>query len=233
MQPVALLLASGRGSRLQAQLPKAYLPLQGTPLLLRCAQRLCLLRPRPELVVAVDPEHKAEHLAPLRGALGALDACICHGGATRQESMQRALAAAPADCDLVLIHDAARPFFSLEATQEAMRAAAAHGAALLAAPVPDTLKRDDGQGRVAGTLDRDGLWLAQTPQVLRRDLLEQALERAAAEGFAGTDDVSLVERLGVAVQLIPSTPLNLKITHPGDLPLAELLAAHHDRDSQA
>ena len=86
----------------------------------------------------------------------------------------------------------------------------------------DTLKRADGE-RVAATVDREGLWLAQTPQVVRRDLLAQALEHAAATGFAGTDDVSLVEHLGGEVTVVPGTPTNLKITRPEDLPLARAI----------
>ena len=145
------------------------------------------------------------------------------GGETRQESMQRCLHAA-GPVDLVLVHDAARPLLPIAATRQCIEAAAATGAALLAIPAPDTLKRV-GDGAVAATIDRSGIWLAQTPQVIRRSVLLQALEHARATGFTGTDDVSLVEHLGAPVAVVPGSPANLKITRPEDLPLCEAILA--------
>lgn len=227
-----LLLAAGRGSRFGGPVPKAFLRLRGRPLLLHAAERLCAaVEPATgsELVVVVCRDDREEFLAPNLAELRALTDRRCglriaDGGATRQESMQNGLAAA-ADPELVLVHDAARALLPVRATAACIAAAARTGAALLAIPAADTLKRVR-DGRVEATLERDSVWHAQTPQVVRRDLLQRALSAARAAGFAGTDDVSLVERLGHPVEVVLGSPANLKITHPDDLPLAEALFDH-------
>lgn len=224
-----LLLAAGRGARFGGPVPKAYLLLRGRPLLLHAAERLCAAVADDagcDLVLVVHADDREHHLARWLPELRALcgDRCTLHvvdGGESRQESMQRGLAAA-GDADLVLVHDAARALLPIAATRACVAAAARTGAALLAIPATDTLKqvRD---GRVTATLPRDEVWYAQTPQVVRRDLLVRAMAAAEADGFAGTDDVSLVERLGLPVEVVPGSPANLKVTHPGDLPLAAAL----------
>lgn len=232
-----LLLAAGRGSRFGGPIPKAYLPLRGQALLVASAARLRRALPAgatSELVVLVHPDDRAHHLAAwlpqLRAAAGGdCPVRIVDGGATRQESMQHGLAACAADSDLVLVHDAARALLPIDATRACIAAAHRSGAALLAIQAPDTLKKvvasPDGQPRVASTLDRAGVWLAQTPQVIRRDLLLRAMAHAARTGFVGTDDVSLVEHLGEPVAVVRGSPTNLKITAPDDLPLAEAILA--------
>lgn len=223
-----LLLAAGRGSRFGGPVPKAFLPLQGQPLLLHAAQRLARavdLRAGNQLVVVVHPDDREQHLQPLTPALRALgDVRFADGGASRQLSMASGLAAADPDTTLVLVHDAARPLLPVAATRECIAAAARTGAALLAIPAPDTLKRVH-DGLVEATVDRTSLWQAQTPQVIRRDLLERALAHAVATGFAGTDDVSLVEHLGAPVAIVMGAAANLKITRQEDLPLAATLLA--------
>lgn len=224
-----LLLAAGRGTRFGGPVPKAWLRLRSRPLVLHAAERLCAGLPAgasADLVLVVHPDdrerHLAEHAPTLRQEIG--DRTRLHvvdGGATRQESMQRGLAAAP-DAELVLVHDAARALVPVDAVRACLTTAARTGAAVVAVPAVDTPKRVHDR-RVEGTLDRATIWLAQTPQVIRRELLLRALATAAADGFTGTDDVSLVERLGVPVEVVAGTPGNLKITHPGDLPLAEAL----------
>jgi 2-C-methyl-D-erythritol 4-phosphate cytidylyltransferase len=226
-----LLLAAGRGTRFGGALPKAFLVLGGRPLLVASAERLARALPpqsRGELVVLVHPDDRRQHVG---GCLAALQALPCaggvrvvDGGASRQESMQRGLAACSADSDLVLVHDAARALLPIAATRACIEAAAASGAALLAIQAPDTLKRVI-DGRVVTTVDRDGIWQAQTPQVVRRELLVAAMAHAAATGFVGTDDVSLVEHFGRPVAVVPGSPTNLKITRPDDLPLAAAILA--------
>jgi len=226
-----LLLAAGRGSRFGGPLPKAYVPLRGKPLLVHCVERLARVAipgMSVQVIVAVHPGDRQTHLAPclpaLRAAVGEQRSLqVVDGGETRQESMQRCLLAA-GPVDLVLVHDAARPFLPITATRKCIETAAATGAALLAIPAPDTLKRV-ADGVVAATIDRGGIWLAQTPQVIRRTVLLQALEHALTTGFAGTDDVSLVEHLGAPVTVVQGSPANLKITRPEDLPLAEAILA--------
>ena len=221
-----LLLAAGRGSRFGGPIPKAYLPLLGKPLVLHSAERLARvvdLRAGNQLVVVVHADDREQYLHPLLTALRTLgDVRFATGGASRQESMQQGLAAADADCDLVLVHDAARALFPVAAARECVAAAAQHGASLLALPAPDTLKRVR-DGVVETTVDRTGIWLAQTPQVIRRDLLLRAFAHADRTGFQGTDDVSLVEHLGAPVTVVTGSATNLKITRPEDLPLASAL----------
>jgi 2-C-methyl-D-erythritol 4-phosphate cytidylyltransferase len=144
------------------------------------------------------------------------------GGAERQDSMRAGLAALPADIEWVAVHDAARPLGRSEDVGRVLAEAARSGAALLAVPVRDTLKRVHA-GTVAATLERAETWAAQTPQVFRASLLREALAKAAADGFLGTDDAQLVERLGVPVAIVEGDVRNLKITWPEDLELAEAI----------
>jgi 2-C-methyl-D-erythritol 4-phosphate cytidylyltransferase len=142
--------------------------------------------------------------------------------------MRAGLAALPPDVEWVAVHDAARPLVRAADVTRVVAAARRHGAALLAVPVRDTLKRVSG-GRVAETLPRAACWAAQTPQVFRVELLREALAKAEAEGFQGTDDAQLVERLGVPVEVVEGDPSNLKITWPEDVELAEALLARRSR----
>jgi 2-C-methyl-D-erythritol 4-phosphate cytidylyltransferase len=138
--------------------------------------------------------------------------------------VRNALAALPPGCDIVLVHDAARALAPTSLADAVARRVAAGAAAVIPAlPVSDTIKRVDGEGRVVDTLDRAALRAVQTPQGFRRDLLVAVHERAAAAGFEATDDASLAEWAGEAVVTVPGSPLALKVTHPLDLRIAEVL----------
>ncbi|GDY03041.1 2-C-methyl-D-erythritol 4-phosphate cytidylyltransferase [Planctomycetota bacterium] len=220
-----LLLAAGRGTRFGGPIAKVYQPLAGKSVLLRSAERLRHMLPDVSLcplIVIIAADDRRGPLAPLAAALTALGARIVDGGTTRQQSMMLGLAAA-GPCDLVLIHDAARPMFPIAATRECIARAAVTGAALLAMPATDTLKRLSAARQVAATVDRSNLWCAQTPQVIRRDLLEQALRHASANGLEATDDVGLIEAIGGAVDVVQGAMRNFKITHQEDLAIAEAL----------
>ncbi len=224
MKVSILLLAAGQGTRLGGPVPKAFVDCAGTSLIERSLQRLSRLGQEREIILAVNPEHRESHLPRLLDQLRSYGLNqIVDGGETRLESMRNALAASDPEFPLVLVHDAARPFFSLTAAEEALEKATEVGAALLAAPAPDTLKRAKAQ-RISETIDRTNVWLAQTPQVMRRDLLDEALAKATADGFQCTDDVSLFEHAGFPVALVASSPENLKVTNAEDLALAELIA---------
>jgi len=146
---------------------------------------------------------------------------VVQGGAERQDSVAAGLARVDAAADLVIVHDAARPFVSLACLTACVEAAAAGGAAIVAVPAHDTVKRVDASGVIVDTPDRRTIWLAQTPQVFRFALLRRAYEQAQHDGFVGTDDASLVERLGAPVRVVPGEPRNRKITTPDDLLWAE------------
>jgi 2-C-methyl-D-erythritol 4-phosphate cytidylyltransferase len=219
MRVAALVLAAGRGERLGASVPKAFLPLAGRPLVVRAIEALAA-RPEVERIVPVLPAADLARFAALGLADDGRLAAPVAGGAERQDSMRAGLEALPAGIELVAVHDAARPLVRPDDVARVIAAAARTGAALLAVPVRDTLKRAR-DGRVAETLSRAECWAAQTPQVFRVALLREALVKAEAEGFVATDDAQLVERLGAPVEIVEGDPGNLKITWPEDVALAE------------
>jgi 2-C-methyl-D-erythritol 4-phosphate cytidylyltransferase len=150
---------------------------------------------------------------------------VVEGGNSRQQSVENALAALEPDTDLVAVHDAVRPFIDLEVIHKALDEAAETGAAIVGVVPVDTVKqvsRSTGRARVRSTLQRDRLVLAQTPQVFRYDLLVRAFQAARNDGFIGTDESSLVERLDVEVSVVLGSDRNIKITRPGDMDLARL-----------
>jgi len=204
---------------------KVWLPLGGEPILIRTLRRLAHCPAIAGIVVVVHPEDCAR-LAELEEtyALPSI-AGIVAGGESRQESVRRGFAAIAGNPDLVLVHDGARPLVNPNHVDQVIRAAARHGAAILALPAHDTVKRVR-EDRIVETLDRREVWAAQTPQVFRYGLLAEALRRADEDHFDGTDEASLVERLGHAVHVVQGSPRNLKITTPDDLAMAEgILAA--------
>lgn len=221
MSVAVLVLAAGRGERLGASVPKAFVSLAGTPILVRT---LAALARAPEIdrVVPVVAASDMARYAALGAALAAIPklAPPVAGGAERQDSMRAGLAALPADVRFVAVHDAARPFVRADDVSRVIAAARASGAALLAVPVTDTIKRVR-DGRVIETPDRAECWAAQTPQVFRTEILREALAKAAAGGCVATDDSALVERLGIAVTVVAGDPSNAKITGPADLAAAE------------
>jgi 2-C-methyl-D-erythritol 4-phosphate cytidylyltransferase len=212
--------AAGKGERLGPGAPKALRELGGFPLLVHAVRTLLAARSVDLVVVAAPPDPQG--LAEVQRLLADLpgDTRVVAGGASRQESVGRALAALPEDCDVVLVHDAARaltPVEVVEAVVAAVRGGA--GAVIPVLPVSDTVKSVEG-GLVRATVDRSTLRAVQTPQGFRRDLLAKA--HAAADPAApATDDAGLVEALGLPVRTVPGHAEAFKITTPFDLVLAE------------
>jgi 2-C-methyl-D-erythritol 4-phosphate cytidylyltransferase len=161
------------------------------------------------------------------------DVRIAQGGARRQDSVRNGLAAIDTDVDVVLVHDAARPFVEADVIREVIAAAAETGAAIAAIPAADTLKQVNDDDVVIATLPRDGVWYTQTPQGFRTDLLRDAHARADAEGIDATDDAMLVERCGHPVRVVRSNSTNFKITTPADLELARALVRTDTAGSDA
>ena len=150
--------------------------------------------------------------------------CVVAGGAERRASVEAGAIATGAGCDVVAVHDGARPFVDARAIRAGVEAARRTGAACVAVRATDTIKIVDG-AYVAGTPDRAALWAAQTPQAFRRGLLLDALARARRDGYVATDDASLVERLGARVEIVEGSYDNIKITTPTDLAIARGIAA--------
>lgn len=214
----AIVTAAGAGVRFGGE--KILVPVRGRPLLYWTLERIRLV-PGVSETVLVLPRARIETVQRRHGeeleALGV--SRYAAGGETRQESVERGLAALGADDDLVLVHDAVRPNFSPAVAAEAVRVAGETGAAIVAVPARDTLKRVDSELRIVGTVPREEVWHAETPQVFRRSLLAAAFAAARAEGFTGTDEASLVERTGNPVAVVRGGPFNVKVTERADLSL--------------
>ncbi|MDP6977362.1 MAG: 2-C-methyl-D-erythritol 4-phosphate cytidylyltransferase [Myxococcota bacterium] len=219
MTVASVVLGAGRGERMGGDFPKAYAVLAGCSLFERSiatmleVPSISIVQP---VIGASDRELFATNVTLEDPRLRA----PVVGGAERQDSVAAGLAALPAEVEVVSVHDAARCLVTEGEIVRVIDEAREYGAALLAIPARDTIKRVR-KGAVVETPDRTECWAAQTPQVFRRDLLTEAFEKAAAEGFVGTDDAQLVERLGVSVRVVRGSERNIKLTVPEDLAVAE------------
>lgn len=217
---VAIVVAAGAGVRMGAAVPKALMPLAGRPMLAWSldALRACA---RVEAVVVVAPPGLEAQVAEVAGDA----ATVVPGGDSRAESVREGLRAAPAGAALVLVHDAARPLVTTALVDAVLDGVEGADGAIAAAPAADTLKRAGEGGLIEGTVPRQGLWGAQTPQAFHLHVLAAAVEAADEEGrlAAATDCASLLEARGGRVRLVESRAPNLKVTTPADAALAEAL----------
>jgi 2-C-methyl-D-erythritol 4-phosphate cytidylyltransferase len=232
MKVAVILPAAGLGTRMgkgsaekTGTSRKQFMLLEGSPILMHTVRKFLACGRATEIVVAV----RAEDLEWVGGMLsrgfpGSVVRAV-EGGNTRQQSVGNALSALDPDTDLVAVHDAVRPFIDLATIGKVLDEAAETGAAIVGLPAVDTVKqvsRGTGRVRIRATLPRDKLVMAQTPQVFRYDLLQRAFDLAREDGFIGTDEASLVERLDVEVTVVMGSDRNIKITKPGDMDLAHL-----------
>ena len=233
----AVVVAAGEGRRMGAERPKQFLPLGHRAVFLHSlefflhlpeAERVCLVLG--EQALDGEPARAARTLAAHWGK----PLLLAGGGARRQDSALAGLRALPPETDIVLVHDAARPFPPIGATREAIAAARQCGGAILASPATDTVKEVGASGlRIERTLDRSRLWMAQTPQVFRFADLLSAMETAERDGVDLTDEAMAFERLGREVRIVPSTIANLKITIPADLARAEKMLGARRKTARA
>lgn len=221
-QAAAVIVAAGRGERLGATIPKAFVAVAGVPMLLHAARRVALSPEVGRIVVVVGAldVDRARVLLMQHGVRNVT--AVVPGGAHRQDSVFAGLSHL-GEAPVAVVHDGARPLVPPDVVTAVIQAAAEAGAASAGLPVRETVKLVDGAD-ARQTLDRDRLWVAHTPQAFRTALLREAHHRAKAEGFYGTDDAVLVERLGYAVRMVEDSPRNLKVTVPADLDLAEAYA---------
>jgi 2-C-methyl-D-erythritol 4-phosphate cytidylyltransferase len=230
MKIAVILPAAGLGTRM-GKVPaektgtsrKQFMQLEGSPILIHTVRKFAALERVTEILVAARPEDR-DWVADMVREFGA-KVRVVDGGNSRQDSVWNALAALGSDTELVAVHDAVRPFIDLETIHKVFDEAAATGAAIVAVPAVDTVKqvtRGTEHVKVRSTIPREKLVMAQTPQVFRYDLIMRAFAAARADGFTGTDESSLVERLDLEVSVVPGSDRNIKITKPGDMELAHL-----------
>ncbi len=229
-----LIPAAGAGLRMQAAVPKQYLPLRGRPVILQTLERLCHYPRLSGVMVGISSgdrhwqahETEAERLPKFLGTYP--------GGDTRAHTVVnglKALGAHAHDSDWVLVHDAVRPCVRLADIDALVNVIETNGdGGLLALPVADTVKRADAAGRVRETVSREGLWRALTPQMFRIGPLRAALEKVLAKGGEITDEAAAIEMAGGHPRLVAGHADNIKITLPGDLVLAELFLKQQEKE---
>jgi 2-C-methyl-D-erythritol 4-phosphate cytidylyltransferase len=222
-QFAVILPAAGKSSRFRDKEKKPFTNLDGRAVWLRSVELFVTRNDVCQCIIVVNP-HDQEMFRRRYGAnLAFMNVQVANGGAERFESVDNALGLVKQEADFVAIHDAVRPCLTEEQINLVFAEAAQNGAAILAVPVNDTAKRVDGQRSVLSTESRQGLWLAQTPQVFRRDWLFAAYAARAKLGNDVTDDSQLVEALGHPVHVVQGSPLNVKITTKADLMLAQAI----------
>lgn len=218
-----VVVAAGKGTRMGTSESKQYLPLRGKPILVHTLERFQRM-PQIESIVLVTGSGDIERCAAYVEQYSLTKVvAVMAGGEERQHSVRIGLERLPAGLDVVAVHDAVRPFVTQARTVECLDKAYEAGGAVLAVPVKDTIKVVDSSGRIRSTPERKSLWAVQTPQAFRLDLLRQAHMQAERDGFVGTDDAMLVERLGHPVHVVEGDYTNIKITTPDDLLWAERL----------
>ncbi|MCP9774152.1 2-C-methyl-D-erythritol 4-phosphate cytidylyltransferase [Cyanobium sp. WAJ14-Wanaka] len=220
-----LIVAAGSGRRMGAAGNKLLLPVAGRPVLAWTLEAALACAAISWIGLVGQPADAAEITAILELAEPAIPVRWIVGGATRQESVSRGLAALPAEAGGVLIHDGARCLVDPELLARCAAAVQQGLSVIAATPVTDTIKQVDGKGAITATPDRSQLWAAQTPQGFPVQELRQAHATATAQGWSVTDDAALFERLGLPVQVLEAPPSNIKLTTPFDLTIAEAVLA--------
>jgi 2-C-methyl-D-erythritol 4-phosphate cytidylyltransferase len=224
MKTVAIIPAAGSSKRMQNNISKQYLLLDGIPVL---ARTLKVFQRSPNIddifliVPEMDIDYAHKDIVDRYGISKVSN--ILAGGKERQDSVRNGIDALGSDHDIVVIHDGVRPFISEELVHSAILEASRVRAVTVGVPVKDTVKSIDRHGIVVETLNRNHLWLTQTPQAFKREIIRKAYEAAYRDNFYGTDDASLVERMGVKVTMIRGSYDNIKITTKDDVMLAEIL----------
>lgn len=240
MTVVAIIVAAGRGLRMAqsngatpsnpstSSRSKQYLTLAGRPILAHTIGRFDALGAIGQIVLVVPPGDEAMVRREIVEAFGFRKVtAIRAGGAHRQDSVAEGLAAIDDRVELVAVHDGVRPCVTPEQIEAVIDAATRADGALPAVPLKDTPKQVGPERVIQRTLERGAIWLAQTPQIFRAAVLREAYTRAAADGYRGTDDAALVERLGYRVTVVEGSPSNVKITLADDLKAAEQWLVRH------
>jgi len=220
----AIIVASGKGIRMEGTMRKQYLDLSGRPVLAHSIMTFdsCSLVDEIFLVIPrEDVEYCKKKIISLLDLKNHIN--LVHGGDKRQNSVYNGLKAITKNTETVVIHDGVRPFIQPEDLKECILVSKKYGACILGIPASDTLKRVNKSDIIETTLSRENIWLAQTPQAFKYDLIFKAHETAQRDGYVGTDDASLVERMGEDVKIINGGRFNIKITKKEDLAIAKAM----------
>ena len=219
--------AAGKGKRMKSDINKVFLDLAGVPVLIRSLLRFSSCPKVDNLVVVVAEAEVKSTQSLLQKTPGLKPWQVVAGGSERQYSVLNGIKSLPdaRDDDIILVHDAARPLVSVKTIEGVIDMAIREGSAIAAVPAKNTIKVCDAEGRVVNTPDRATLWEVQTPQGFKCSVLLAANKQAIAEDFLGTDDASLVERLGLPVYVVESDYGNIKITTPEDILMAKSILA--------
>ena len=224
-----IIAAAGQGKRLGADIPKQFLKIAGVPIIVKTVRAFCENEKIDDIVIVTHKDY-LDHCRQLAAEYGLSKVVsVVEGGAERQDSVYRALEAvgqASPDTELVLVHDAARPFINQKTIDDVIAAAGTSGAAIACVPVKDSIRQ--GTSEESRNIERKNLYNVQTPQGFRRELLTAAYEKAFADGFYGTDDAGLVERLGQPVELVMGHYDNIKITTKEDMPMESRVGTGFD-----
>ena len=218
----AVIVAAGKGIRMNDSLPKQYLPLAGRPVLSHTLSVFdeCQLINNIFLVV---PQQDFAYCRNIILPVFKNKINLVVGGKERQDSVYNGLIAVGKNNGIVIIHDGVRPFANKEMLESCVKGAKKHGACIIGVPVQDTLKKINGIGNIKKTIQRKNIWIAQTPQCFQYEIIIKAHENARMKGHEGTDDAFLVEQMGNPVKIITGSNKNIKITTREDLKLAEVM----------
>lgn len=219
MNATAIIAAAGAGRRMKSDRPKQLLTLDKTPILIYTIRKFDACRLIDRVIVAAPQESVDEIRKLVAGAGFSKPVSVVQGGPRRQDSVAVGMQHLGADTTIVTVHDAVRPFVRVDEIEAVVLEAHKTGAAVLAIPIVDTVKQIR-KDVIDSTLTREHLVLAQTPQAFRIEVLREAFERARRDEYYGTDESSLVERLGLPVAVVRGSERNIKITKPDDLILA-------------
>jgi 2-C-methyl-D-erythritol 4-phosphate cytidylyltransferase len=220
----AIIVAGGSGYRMKTDIRKQYLRLGNLPIISRTILSIDACPVIKNIYLVIPKEDFLfceESIAPLIQARSNIH--LVSGGKNRQESVYNGLMAISETDGIVVIHDGVRPFVTVDQINSCIKVAEIYGACILGIPVSDTLKSSDGFGNVTKTLDRNLMWLVQTPQAFQIELIKKAHEFAVSKDFKGTDDASILEFMGNPVKIVPGSIFNIKITNPEDLSMAQAL----------
>jgi 2-C-methyl-D-erythritol 4-phosphate cytidylyltransferase len=220
MKVGAIIAAAGFGRRMKTDRPKQFLALNGTPIIVHTVRKFDACKAI-DYVIVTAPRDSIDEVSQLVKSAGfKKSVSVVEGGERRQDSVAMGLKHLQPGTDIVAVHDGVRPFVAVEDIENAVHEAERTGASILGVPIVDTVKQAEKEF-VQSTLTREHLILAQTPQVFRTSLLKEAFDRAARDEYYGTDESSLVERIGHPVAIVRGSERNIKITRPSDLTLAQ------------